>query len=64
MSIDRLLPTKLTVRFDIYANGIKSSPGRRAYDQIRLITIAKAEAKGLKGCEYQAIIWKSVKNNF
>ena len=47
-----------------FGKTIKSSPGRRAYDQIRLLTIAKAEAKGLKGFEYQAIIWNSVKNNF
>ena len=47
-----------------FGKTIKNSPGRKAYDQIRLLTIAKAEAKGLKGFEYQAIIWNSVKNNF
>jgi hypothetical protein len=47
-----------------FGRTIKTTPNRKAYDQIRRLTLAKAESKGLKGFEYQAIIWNSVKNNF
>ena len=37
--------------------------GKVAYNQIKALTIKKAEKLGLKGFEYQAIIWLSVQNN-
>jgi hypothetical protein len=36
----------------------------KAYEQLQQLTINKAKQKGLKGFEYQAIIWNSIKNNF
>ena len=47
-----------------FGTTIRSTPSRKAYDQIRRLTIAKAEQKGLKGYEYQAIVWNAIKNNF
>ena len=47
-----------------FGRTIRTTPNRKAYDQIRRITIAKAEKCGLKGYEYQAILWNAVKNNF
>jgi hypothetical protein len=47
-----------------FGTTIRSTPSRKAYDQIRRLTIAKAEQKGLQGYEYQAIVWNAVKNNF
>lgn len=47
-----------------FGTTVRSTPSRKAYDQIRRLTIAKAEQKGLKGYEYQAIVWNAVKNNF
>ena len=47
-----------------FGTTVRSTPSRKAYDQIRLLTIEKAKQKGLNGYEYQAIIWNSVKNNF
>jgi len=40
------------------------SIGKLAYDQLERLTISKAKKLGLKGFEYQAIIWNAVKNNF
>lgn len=37
--------------------------GKLAYQQIKALTIKKAQKLGLKGFEYQAIIWLSVQNN-
>jgi len=37
--------------------------GKLAYNQIKSLTIKKAEKLGLKGFEYQAILWLSVQNN-
>lgn len=37
--------------------------GRVAYEQIKRLTISKANKIGLKGYEYQAIIWGSIRNN-
>ena len=37
--------------------------GKVAYKQIKGLTIKKAQKLGLKGYEYQAIIWLSVQNN-
>jgi hypothetical protein len=47
-----------------FGTTVRSTPSRKAYDQIRLLTIEKAKQKGLNGYEYQAIIWNSVKTNF
>lgn len=38
--------------------------GQLAYDQLERLTISKAKKLGLKGYEYQAIIWASVQSNF
>jgi len=40
----------------------KASIGKIAYQQIKTLTIKKATKLGLKGYEYQAIIWGSVRN--
>ena len=37
--------------------------GKLAYKQIKELTIKKAQKLGLKGFEYQAILWVSVQNN-
>jgi len=43
---------------------IKSAAiGKLAYDQIKKLTIKKAEKIGIYGFEYQAIIWLSAQNN-
>ena len=39
-----------------------ASIGRLAYEQIKMLTIKKADKLGLKGYEYQAIIWGSIRN--
>jgi hypothetical protein len=38
-----------------------ASIGRLAYEQIKSLTIRKADKLGLKGYEYQAIIWNSIR---
>jgi hypothetical protein len=38
--------------------------GDLAYKQLQNITLSKAKKLGMKGFEYQAIIWNSVQNNF
>jgi hypothetical protein len=38
--------------------------GKLAYDQLERLTISKAKKLGLKGYEYQAIVWVSAQNNF
>ena len=44
---------------------IKSAQiGKLAYEQIKALTIKKAEKLGLRGYEYQAIVWLSVKRYF
>ena len=45
-------------------NQTMGSIGKLAYDQIELLTIKKAEKLGLKGYEYQAIIWGATQANF
>mgnify|MGYP003627998179 CR=1 FL=1 len=40
-----------------------ASIGRLAYEQIKSLTIKKAQKLGLKGYELQAIIWLSIQNN-
>jgi hypothetical protein len=47
-----------------FGKTIKTTPNNTLYQQIKELTINKAKEKGLKGFEYQAIIWNSVKNNF
>ena len=37
--------------------------GKLAYKQIKALTIKKAQKLGLKGFEYQAILWLSTQNN-
>jgi hypothetical protein len=43
---------------------IEAGVGKIAYDQLEKLTISKAKKLGLKGYEYQAIIWASIQNNF
>lgn len=43
---------------------IQTGLGKLAYDQLERLTINKAKKLGLKGFEYQAIIWASVQSNF
>ena len=45
-------------------NKTMSSCGKLAYEQIQNLTIKKADKIGLKGYEYQAIIWESIRNKF
>ena len=40
-----------------------ASIGKTAYQQIKTLTLKKAHKLGLKGFEYQAIIWNSIRNN-
>jgi len=40
----------------------KASIGRIAYQQIKSLTIKKANILGLKGYQYQAVIWGSIRN--
>ena len=40
------------------------SCGKLAYNQIQKLTIKKADKLGLKGFEYQASIWASIRNKF
>lgn len=43
---------------------IETGLGKLAYDQLEKLTISKAKKLGLKGFEYQAIIWCSAQSNF
>lgn len=45
-------------------NKTMGSCGKLAYNQIQKLTIKKADKLGLKGFEYQAIIWSSIRNKF
>jgi hypothetical protein len=47
-----------------FGKTIITTPTPKAYEQLQQLTINKAKQKGLKGFEYQAIIWNSIKNNF
>jgi len=47
-----------------FGKTIRNTPTPTIYAQLKKLTINKAKEKGLKGFEYQAIIWNSVKNNF
>ena len=45
-------------------NKTMASCGKLAYNQIQKLTIKKADKLGLKGFEYQAVIWSSIRNKF
>lgn len=45
-------------------NKTMASVGTLAYEQLRKLTLKKANEVGMNGFEYQAIVWNSVKNNF
>ena len=69
-NIAHLDPTSLTI--DIwhiraclkrFQNIGSAQIGKVAYKQIKALTIKKAKKLGLKGFEYQAILWISVQNN-
>ena len=45
-------------------NKTKGSIGKIAYDQLESLTLKKAKKLGIKGYEYQAIIWGSIQDNF
>ena len=69
-NIAHLDPTSLTI--DIwhiraclkqFKNISNAQIGKLAYKQIKALTIKKAEKLGLKGFEYQAVLWLSVQNN-
>lgn len=45
-----------------FGKTITSSITPKAYDQLTQLTINKAKQHGLKGFEYQAIIWNLIKN--
>jgi hypothetical protein len=42
---------------------IKTVPTKKAYDQLQRLTLLKASKHGLKGFEYQSIIWNVIRNN-
>ena len=43
---------------------ISTAPNKSLYDHIEKLTLRKAKKHNLKGFEYQAIVWNSVKRNF
>lgn len=45
-------------------NKTMASVGTLAYEQLRKLTLKKANEVGMNGFEYQAIVWNSVKTNF
>jgi hypothetical protein len=47
-----------------FGKTIETGVGKLAYDQIEKLTIKKACEVGLKGFEYQAIIWLVAQKNF
>jgi len=69
-NIAHLDPTALTVDIWHIRASLKqfksistAQIGKVAYKQIKELTIKKAQKLGLKGYEYQAILWLSVQNN-
>jgi hypothetical protein len=42
----------------------KNTPSPLVYDQLEALTLRKAKKLGLKGYEYQAIIWVVIRNNY
>jgi hypothetical protein len=47
-----------------FGKTIENGIGKLAYDQVEKLTIKKANEVGLKGFEYQAIIWVITQKNF
>ena len=45
-------------------NKTMGSCGKLAYNQIQELTIKKANQVGMKGFEYQAVIWSSIRKKF
>ena len=45
-------------------NKTMGSCGKIAYEQIQKLTIKKANEVGMKGFEYQSVIWSSIRNKF
>ena len=45
-------------------NRTMGAVGKLAYDQLEALTLRKAKQLGMKGYQYQAIIWSSVQDNF
>ena len=41
---------------------IKTTPTKKAYDQLQKLTLLKASKHNLKGFEYQSIIWNVIRN--
>lgn len=69
-NIAHLDPTSLTIDIWHIRASLKqfksignAQIGKLAYKQIKALTIKKANKLGLKGFEYQAILWLSVQNN-
>jgi len=69
-NIAHLDPTALTVDIWHIRASLKqfksigsAQIGKLAYQQIKALTIKKANKLGLKGFEYQAVLWLSVQNN-
>lgn len=50
--------------FDTLIKIDSASIGKIAYGQLKKLTIRKANQLGLKGYEYQAIIWGSIRENY
>jgi hypothetical protein len=66
-NVGNLDPNRVTV--DVWHlracfNKTCGSIGKLAYDQIEKLTISKAKKVGLKGYQYQAIIWNSIQSTF
>jgi hypothetical protein len=66
-NVGNLDPNRVTV--DVWHlracfNKTCGSIGKLAYDQIEKLTISKAKKAGLKGYQYQAIIWNSIQSTF
>jgi hypothetical protein len=69
-NIAHLDPTSLTIDIWHIRASLKqfksignAQIGKLAYNQIKALTIKKAQKLGLKGFEYQAILWLSAQNN-
>lgn len=45
----------------LFGPGVEGTPTPKIYDQLARLTIQEAEKVGLKGYEYQAIIWEKIR---
>ena len=45
----------------LFGAGVEGTPTPKIYDQLARLTIQEAEKVGLKGYEYQAIIWEKIR---